>query len=77
MCLINGKGTTVKHVLVTQEVAQFKRAPLHFHRGQSQAFQTTYAQEEDMWQEQIRAKEEGDGQISSFEEYRKTGVAGY
>jgi hypothetical protein len=32
---------------VTQQAAQLTRAPLLFHRGQSQAFETMAAQEED------------------------------
>jgi len=70
-------GTTVKHILVTQEAAQLKRAPLLFHRGQSQAFETMAAQEEDEWRDQMRQKEEHLGSLSSFEEYRKAGAAGY
>ena len=67
----------MKHILVTQDAAQLKRAPLLFHRGQSQAFETMAAQEEDAWQDQIREKEDHLGSISSFEEYRKAGAAGY
>ncbi|KAF2688829.1 P-loop containing nucleoside triphosphate hydrolase protein [Lentithecium fluviatile CBS 122367] len=70
-------GSTVKHILITQEVAQLKCAPLHFHRGQSQAFETTHKQQEDDWQEVIRAREEDASSIHSFEEYRKAGAAGY
>ncbi|KAF2640887.1 P-loop containing nucleoside triphosphate hydrolase protein [Massarina eburnea CBS 473.64] len=70
-------GSTIKHILVTQEAAQLKRGPLLFHRGQSQAFENTCAQEEDDWQERLRAREEADHSIGSFEEYRKVGVAGY
>ncbi|KAF1961152.1 P-loop containing nucleoside triphosphate hydrolase protein [Byssothecium circinans] len=69
-------GSTVKHILVTQEAAQLKRAPLLFHAGQSQAFENTYAQAEDEWQEQLRAKEEADSSVGSFEEYPKASAAG-
>ncbi|KAL5386617.1 hypothetical protein DPSP01_003985 [Paraphaeosphaeria sporulosa] len=70
-------GSTVKHILVTQEAAQLKRAPLLFHRGQSQAFETMAAQAEDEWQDKLREREEHLSSISSFEEYRKAGAAGY
>ncbi|KAL5431860.1 hypothetical protein PMIN06_012179 [Paraphaeosphaeria minitans] len=70
-------GSTVKHILVTQEAAQLKRAPLLFHRGQSQAFETMAAQAEDEWQDKLREREEHLSSISSFEEYRKVGAAGY
>ncbi|KAF1970108.1 P-loop containing nucleoside triphosphate hydrolase protein, partial [Bimuria novae-zelandiae CBS 107.79] len=70
-------GTTVKHVLVTQGAAQLKHAPLLFHRGQSQAFETMAAQEEDAWQDHLREKEDHLGSVGSFEQYRKASVAGY
>ncbi|KAH3908369.1 hypothetical protein HBI56_021210 [Parastagonospora nodorum] len=70
-------GTTVKHILVTQDAALLKCAPLYFHRGQEVAFQTTLAQEEERWEEQLRRKEDTNSeQVSSFEEYRKAGAAG-
>lgn len=71
-------GSTVKHILVTQDVALLRRAPLYFHRGQSAAFQATLAQEEDKYEEELRSKEDPTiGPVSSFEEYRKVGAAGF
>lgn len=35
------------------------------------------AQEEDAWRDQLREEEEHLGSITSFEEYRKAGAAGY
>lgn len=63
----------MKHILITQDVAQLKSAPLYFQRGQSHSFHATIAQEEDNWEEELRSKE-GAGNISTFEEYRKRGL---
>ncbi len=71
-------GSTVKHILVTRDVALLKRAPLYFHRGQSAAFQATLVQEEEKWEEELRRKEDPSiAPSSSFEEYRKAGAAGF
>lgn len=71
-------GSTVKHILVTQDVALLKRAPLYFHRGQSAAFQATHAQEEEKWEEALRSEEDPSiSPASTFEEYRKAGAAGF
>lgn len=68
----------MKHILVTQDVALLKRAPLYFHRGQSAAFQATLTQEEEKWEEELRSKEDPSiGPVNSFEEYRKVGAAGF
>ncbi|KAF1918177.1 ATP-dependent Clp protease ATP-binding subunit clpX [Ampelomyces quisqualis] len=72
-------GSTVKHILVTQDVALLKSAPLYFHRGQSVAFQSALAQEEEKWESELRRKEDSDfgHGAASFEEYRKAGAAGF
>ncbi|KAF2633449.1 ATP-dependent Clp protease ATP-binding subunit clpX [Macroventuria anomochaeta] len=70
-------GSSVKHILVTQDVALLKIAPLYFHRGQASAFQATLTQEEEKWDEELRNKEDlSIGHVHSFEEYRKAGAAG-
>jgi len=69
-------GSSVKHILVTQDVALLKRAPLYFHRGQSAAFEAAHAQEEERWEEELRSQE--DPTIASnFQEYRKASAAGF
>ncbi|CAO2648453.1 Nn.00g077200.m01.CDS01 [Neocucurbitaria sp. VM-36] len=71
-------GSTVKHILVTQDVALLKRAPLYFHRGQSAAFHAALAQEEEQREEELRSKEDPSiGRANTFEEYRKAGAAGF
>lgn len=71
-------GSTVKHILVTRDAALLKRAPMYFHRGQSNAFQAALDQDEDKWWEEVRSKEDlssdTDGHVGSFEEYRKAGA---
>ncbi|KZM20828.1 ATP-binding protein [Ascochyta rabiei] len=70
-------GSSVKHILVTQDVALLKTAPLYFHRGQSSAFQAALTQEEEKWDEELRSKEDSSvGHVHTFEEYRKAGAAG-
>ncbi|KAL5115012.1 ATP-binding protein [Pleosporales sp. CAS-2024a] len=80
-------GSTVKHILVTQDAALLKCAPLYFHRGQSAAFQASLTQEEEKWDEVLRRKEDGGGgggaddddaddeHLSSFAEYRKAAAS--
>lgn len=68
----------MKHILVTQDAALLKCAPLYFHRGQAAAFQAALIEEEEKWDEQLRHKEDSDiEQVSTFEEYRKVGAAGF
>jgi ATP-dependent Clp protease ATP-binding subunit ClpX len=54
-----------------------KCAPLHFHKGQSQAFETMKKQEEDDWEHQMMARDEDAPSIHNFQEYRRAGAAGY
>ncbi|KAF2033446.1 P-loop containing nucleoside triphosphate hydrolase protein [Setomelanomma holmii] len=72
-------GSSVKHILVTRDAALLKCLPLYFHRGQAPAFQATLAQEEEKWDEELRRKEDSSSgeHVSSFEEYRKAGAAGF
>ncbi|EOA86003.1 uncharacterized protein SETTUDRAFT_177471 [Exserohilum turcica Et28A] len=71
-------GSSVKHILVTQDVALLKRAPLYFHRGQSAAFEAAHAQEEENWEEELRRHEDPSiAHVSNFQEYRKAGAAGF
>ena len=78
-------GSSIKYVLITQEVAQRKREPHRFARGQQHKFHALIAAEEEEYDAQLR-KEKGtrDGpdrskgeSHESFEEYReKTKRAG-
>ncbi|KAF1833140.1 ATP-dependent Clp protease ATP-binding subunit clpX [Decorospora gaudefroyi] len=71
-------GSSVKHILVTRDVALLKRAPLYFHRGQSAAFEAAHTQDEEKWEETLRSEEDPSiAPVSSFQEYRKAGAAGF
>jgi len=72
-------GSSVKHILVTQDVALLKRAPMYFHRGQSAAFEATHAQEEEKWEEELRSQEDPSiaSHVNNFQEYRKASAAGF
>ncbi|KAF2710880.1 P-loop containing nucleoside triphosphate hydrolase protein [Pleomassaria siparia CBS 279.74] len=69
-------GSAVKHVLVTQDVARLKCAPLYFQRGQAHKFHASIAKEEEKWDEELRQKESSASEVNNFEEYRKKLVAG-
>ncbi|KAE8858769.1 hypothetical protein PTNB73_08249 [Pyrenophora teres f. teres] len=72
-------GSSVKHILVTQDVALLKRAPMYFHRGQSAAFEAAHAQEEEKWDEELRSQEDASiaSHVNNFQEYRKASAAGF
>ncbi|CAN9183457.1 unnamed protein product, partial [Alternaria alternata] len=74
-----GARSSVKHILVTQDVALLKRAPLYFHRGQSAAFEAAHAQEEERFEEELRSQEDPTiaSGTSNFQEYRKASAAGF
>ncbi|KAF2016566.1 ClpX, ATPase regulatory subunit [Aaosphaeria arxii CBS 175.79] len=72
-CMFETPGSHVKHILITQDVAQLKCAPLYFQRGQSHSFHSAIAHEEEKWEDELR-KEEDSGHVSSFEQYRKQGL---
>jgi hypothetical protein len=65
----------IKHVLITQDVAELKCAALYFQRGQAHQFHAAIAAEEEKREEELRSKENA-GVVGSFEEYRKGLVAG-
>ncbi|KAH7117991.1 P-loop containing nucleoside triphosphate hydrolase protein [Dendryphion nanum] len=72
-CMFETPGSHVKHILITQDVARLKCAPLYFQRGQSHKFHTAIAQEEEQWEEELRLKE-GNNNVNSFEQYRNQGL---
>lgn len=76
-------GSTTKHIVVTEAVAQRKQAPVCFVRGQQGAFHSLIAQEEEEWERRRTEKEEAskssteeDGGVQSFQEYRKAFATG-
>ena len=78
-------GSSIKYVLITQEVAQRKREPHRFARGQQHKFHSLIAAEEEGYDAHMRKEKgtrDGPGRSkgeshASFEEYReKTKGAG-
>ena len=79
-------GSSIKHVLITESVAQRKTAPIYLARGQQHRFQTMIAAEEEEWDARDNAgKKTNDGssdshnvdsgESGSFQEYREKSTA--
>ena len=87
MCVTNsGLGSSIKHVLVTQAVAQRESRPIYLPRGQQHKFHALIAAEEEAYDAQLREKKgggppgaSGEGKpadtMSTFEEYREKSKA--
>jgi ATP-dependent Clp protease ATP-binding subunit ClpX len=79
-------GSAIKHILITESVAQRKQAPIYLPRGQQHTFHRMIAAEEEVWARRQRDKDgskpesgndiskEGDGtggqRFNTFEQYR-------
>lgn len=74
-------GSSVKHILITEEVAKKKAAPIYLSRGQQSKFHSMIAREEEEWEKrksEKEAKKKGSGEDGaerrrgpqSFQEYR-------
>ncbi|KAL6237186.1 hypothetical protein BDW75DRAFT_92728 [Aspergillus navahoensis] len=81
--MFEAPGSSVKFVLVTENVAERKEKPVYLGRGQGSRFHSMIAAEEDRWEEKMRQKKlkdrkgksqptgfEDSPSISSFREYR-------
>ncbi|KAL9102877.1 MAG: hypothetical protein Q9163_002029 [Psora crenata] len=81
--MFEAPGSSIKYVLITEEVAQRKAAPIYLARGQQHKFHSLIAAEEEAWDESTRKKKgEGSGKatgeaqdMGSFEEYREKSKA--
>lgn len=60
-------GSSVKYVLVTEDVILRKSAPIHLGRGQRQLFENLLSQEE----ERERDGDRQDAEVGNFQEYRE------
>ncbi|KAF8245818.1 ClpX, ATPase regulatory subunit [Wilcoxina mikolae CBS 423.85] len=69
--MFESPGTSVKHVLVNEAVAQKKQAPIYFARGQRHKFEAIIAAEEEAWVAR------GNKQIMGEAVEEKERVAGY
>ena len=78
LALIAWIGSSIKHILISEAVAQRKQAPIYLARGQQHKFHSLIAVEEEEWE--LRMRKVGDedaggraaeGGMGSFEEYRE------
>jgi ATP-dependent Clp protease ATP-binding subunit ClpX len=74
-------GSPIKHILVTERVAQRKQGLIYLPRGQQAQFNALIQREEDEWEARQLGDESGAGeqgvqaQAQSFEEYRNRSQA--
>ncbi|KAF2837017.1 ATP-dependent Clp protease ATP-binding subunit clpX [Patellaria atrata CBS 101060] len=69
-------GSPIRHILITERVAQRKKAPIYMLRGQKSDFHAMIAEEEEDWEsrqlsEKEASRREDPNSIHSFEEYRQ------
>ena len=77
-------GSSIKHVLITEAVAQRKDKPIYFPRGQQLKFQSQIATEEEEWDSRLKNEKDKEGgggdakrdlrndgpEVNTFEEFR-------
>ena len=74
-------GSSIKHILITEAVAQRKQAPNYWPRGQQHLFYAMFEAEEIEWEARKRAERGEDSvtgqkiEVGSFEEYREKSKA--
>jgi ATP-dependent Clp protease ATP-binding subunit ClpX len=72
-------GSSIKHILITEAVAQRKQAPIYLARGHQHKFHSLIATEEENWAIKIREgrceKNGTNRRAGSFEEYREKSKA--
>ena len=77
--MFEAPGSQIRHVLITESVAQRKVAPVYFVRGQQARFHALIAAEEEEWE--MRGSPTGgagvagsvsEQEVSTFEQYRET-----
>ena len=75
-------GSSIKHILITEDVAKRKQAPIYMARGQQHRFYAMFAAEEEEWEAKMRqgdgrdgSQEVGSDTAGSFEEYREKSKA--
>ncbi|KAI9854757.1 MAG: hypothetical protein M1813_000878 [Trichoglossum hirsutum] len=70
--MFEAPGSSVKHVLVTENVARRREPVIYFSRGQQGRFHGCIAKEEEEWERKRKNGEDTDvGGPQSFEEYRE------
>ena len=75
-------GSSIKHILITEDVAKRKQAPIYLARGQQHRFYAMIAAEEEEWEARMRktnrnesAQNAPGATTGSFEEYREKSKA--
>lgn len=74
-------GSSIKHILITEDVARRKQAPVYLARGQQHRFHAMFTAEEEEWEAKRRQEggddngRVGDDGMGSFEEYREKSKA--
>ncbi|KAH8698342.1 putative ATP-dependent Clp protease [Talaromyces proteolyticus] len=76
--MFEGPGSSVKFVLVTENVAVRNEKPIYLGRGHGSRFHSMIAAEESEWEarQQKRAESNSNDKVSSFAEYRKSATTG-
>jgi ATP-dependent Clp protease ATP-binding subunit ClpX len=69
--MFEAPGSSVKHVLVTENVAQRKEPVIYFSRGQQGRFHGYIAKEEEEWERRRKEEDLDAASTQSFEEYRE------
>jgi ATP-dependent Clp protease ATP-binding subunit ClpX len=73
--MFEAPGSATKHILITEKVAKREVAPIYLQRGQQGVFHGLIAEEEEAWEQAKGAKEETEGEVHDFREYREKGLA--
>ncbi|KAH0542597.1 hypothetical protein FGG08_003005 [Glutinoglossum americanum] len=69
--MFEAPGSSVKHVLVTENVARRKEPVIYFSRGQQGRFYGCIAKEEEEWERRRKNEDTDTGDAQSFEEHRE------
>lgn len=76
--MYHGPGSSVKHVLITKDVAKMKSAPIMLARGQAHKFHAIIAEEEEKWEKEredaLAAENMEAHDFAEFREQAKSGM---
>lgn len=79
--MFEAPGSGIKHILVTEAVAERKKAPTFLGRGQQGVFHSLIAEEEEAWEARKADDGEGEEVVHDFREFREkekaSGTGGY
>jgi ATP-dependent Clp protease ATP-binding subunit ClpX len=71
--MFEAPGSSIKHILITEAVAQRKEPPIYLSRGQQHRFQAMIASEEEEWEARTKSSQDSKqaGTVENFQEYRE------